>query len=100
VLRVDVKEARSSGPDRLERPANDARYRALSHSIINEPFKLLICRVLAAAPQTFTVIFAVKVWSASIGAGLRADVRQLIFRDRSRSIDSWGARRTLHRAST
>jgi len=32
-----------------------------SHSIINEPSKLLICKANAAAPQTFTVILTVKV---------------------------------------
>ena len=30
-----------------------------SHSIINEPSKLLICKALASAPQIFTVIFTV-----------------------------------------
>jgi len=45
---------------------------AYSHSIINEPSKLLIRGAVAAAPQTFTVIFTVKLSSTSIGGGLRA----------------------------
>jgi len=59
-----------------------------SHSIINEPSKLLILKELAAAPQIFTVIFTVKVRSTSIGAGLRAIRSEVTFRDLSTSIDS------------
>ena len=59
-----------------------------SHSIINEPSKLLICKHPAAAPQKFTVIFTVKVRSTSIGAGLRATGPEATFRDLSTSIDS------------
>ena len=57
-----------------------------SHSIINEPSKLLIRKALAAAPQTFTVIFTVKVRSISIGAGFWAIRPKMTFRDLSRSI--------------
>ncbi len=63
-----------------------------SHSIINEPSKLLIGKALDAASQIFTVIFTVKVRSASIGAGFRPVLRKLTFRDLSRTIDSWVAR--------
>jgi len=59
-----------------------------SHSIINEPSKLLICRVLAAASKAFTVTFTVKVPGTSIGAGLRAIRPKVTFRDLSTSIDS------------
>lgn len=59
-----------------------------SHSIINEPSKLLICNAHDAAPQKFTVIFTVKVRSTSIGAGLRAIQPDVTFRDLSTSIDS------------
>jgi hypothetical protein len=44
----------------------------LSHSIINEPSKLLSRKALAAASKIFTVIFTVNLSSTSIGAGLRA----------------------------
>lgn len=54
-----------------------------SHSIVNEPSKLLIGKALDAASQTFTVIFAVKVRSTSIGEGFRAVLRKLTFRDLS-----------------
>ncbi len=57
-----------------------------SHSIINEPSKLLIRKALAAAPQTFTVIFTVKVRSISIGAGFWAIRLKMTFLDLSRSI--------------
>jgi len=43
---------------------------------------------LAAAPQTFTVIFTVNLSGTSIGAGFRAVRPKLIFRDLSTSIDS------------
>jgi hypothetical protein len=59
-----------------------------SHSIINEPSKLLICNAPEADPQKFTVIFTVKVRSTSIGAGLRAIRPEATFRDLSTSIDS------------
>ena len=59
-----------------------------SHSIINEPSKLLIRKAIAAAPQTFTVIFTVSLSSTSIGAGFRAVRPKLTFRDLSTSIDS------------
>jgi hypothetical protein len=59
-----------------------------SHSIINEPSKLLIRNVFAASSQTFTVIFTVRMRSTSIGAGFRAVRRKLTFRDLSTSIDS------------
>jgi hypothetical protein len=71
-----------------------------SHSIINEPSTLLICNGLGAAPQKFTVTFTVKARSASIGAGLRAILRRLTFRDLSRTIDSWVAREPFTGAST
>ena len=70
-----------------------------SHSIINELSKLLIRKALAAAPQTFTVIFTVNLSGTSIGAGFRAVSRKLTFRDLSRSIDSRDHRRHLRRAS-
>jgi hypothetical protein len=59
-----------------------------SHSIVNEPSKLLIRRALAAAPQTFTVIFTVNLSGTSIGAGFRAIVKKGTFRDLSTSIGS------------
>ena len=59
-----------------------------SHSIINEPTKLLICKVLATASQSFAVILTVKVLITSIGTGFRAVLRKLTFRDLSTSIDS------------
>jgi hypothetical protein len=61
-----------------------------SHSIINEPSKLLIRKVVAATPQTFTVIFTVNLSGTSIGAGFRAVRPKLTFRDLSTSIDSRG----------
>jgi len=70
-----------------------------SHSIINEPSKLLIRRVLAAASQILTVIFTVNLSGISIGAGFRAVSRKLTFRDLSTSIDSRDHRRHLRRAS-
>jgi len=63
-----------------------------SHSIINEPSKLLICNHTDAAPQKFTVVFTVKVRSTSIGAGLRATRPEATFRDLSTSIDSYDDR--------
>jgi len=59
-----------------------------SHSIINEPSKLLICKPTDAAPQKFTVIFTVKVLGTSIGAGFRAIRPKATFRDLSTSIES------------
>jgi len=59
-----------------------------SHSIINERSKLWICNTREAAPAKFTVIFTVKVRSASIGAGMRAIRPEATFRDLSTSIDS------------
>ena len=53
-----------------------------------------------AALQKFTVIFTVKVRSTSIGAGLRAILRRLTFRDLSRTIDSWVAQEHFTGAST
>lgn len=61
---------------------------AYSHSIVNEPSKLLICRPPDPARRKFTVIFTVKVRSTSIGAGLRAIRPEATFRDLSTSIDS------------
>jgi hypothetical protein len=49
---------------------------------------LLIRKALAAAPQTFTVILTVNLSGTSIGAGFRAVLRKLTFRDLSTSIDS------------
>jgi hypothetical protein len=63
-----------------------------SHLIVNEPSKLLICRVLSAASQTFTVTFTVNLSGTSIGAGFRAIRPKVTFRDLSRSNDAWGAR--------
>jgi len=59
-----------------------------SHSIIDEPSELLICNAPEADPQKFTVIFTVKVRSASIDAGLRAIRPEATYRDLSTSIDS------------
>jgi hypothetical protein len=73
--------------------------RSHSHSIINEPSKLLIRKALAAAPQTFTVIFTVNLSGTSIGAGLQAIRPKLTFRDLSTSIDSRDHRRHHRRAS-
>jgi hypothetical protein len=70
-----------------------------SHSIINEPSKLLICNAPETTPQKFTVIFTVKVRSTSIGAGLRAIRPEATFRDLSTSIDSRDRPRRHRRAS-
>jgi hypothetical protein len=43
-----------------------------SHSIINEPSKSLIRKVLTTASRIFTVILAVNLSGTSIGEGLRA----------------------------
>ena len=59
-----------------------------SHSIINEPSKLLISKCLQVARSIFTVIFTVKVSGTSIGAGFRAIRRKVTFRDLSTSIGS------------
>jgi hypothetical protein len=59
-----------------------------SHSIINEPSKLLIRKALAAASKIFTVIFTVNLCSTRIGAGFRPVRPNLTFRDLSTSIDS------------
>jgi hypothetical protein len=48
----------------------------------------LIRKALAAASQTFTVIFTVNLSGTSIGAGFRAVRPKLTFRDLSTSIDS------------
>jgi hypothetical protein len=61
-----------------------------SHSIINEPRKLLICNVLAAALKILTVTFAVNLSGTSIGAGFRAVRPKLTFRDLLRSIGGHG----------
>ena len=59
-----------------------------SHSIINEPSKLLMCKEQDAASQIFTVTFTVNLSGTSIGAGLRAVRLKLTLRDLSTSIDS------------
>ena len=59
-----------------------------SHSIINEPSKLWICKVLAAASKTFAVTFTVEVPGTSIGAGLRAIRPKVTLRALSTSIGS------------
>jgi argininosuccinate synthase len=63
-----------------------------SHSIINEPSKLLISKCLQVARAIFTVIFTVKVLGTSIGAGFRAIRRKVTFRDLSTSIGSGASR--------
>jgi hypothetical protein len=70
-----------------------------SHSIINEPSKLLIRNEPEAAPPKFTVIFTVKVRSTSIGAGLQAIRSEVTFRDLSTSIDSDDDSRDRRRVS-
>jgi hypothetical protein len=70
-----------------------------SHSIINEPFKLLIRKVLDAASPILTVIFTVNPLRSSIGAGLRVIRPNLTFRDLSTSIDSHDDRGHHRRAS-
>lgn len=67
-------------------------FETYSHSIINEPLKLLICNVPASASQIFTVTSTVNLSRSSIGAGFRAIGPKVTFRDLSTSIDSWGAR--------
>jgi hypothetical protein len=69
------------------------------HSIINKPSKLLMRKALAAAPQTFTVIFTVNLSGISIGAGFRAIRPKVTLRDLSTSIDSQDHRRQHRRAS-
>ena len=56
-------------------------------------------KALAAATQILTVTFTVNLPGTSIGAGFRAVLRKLTFRDLSRSIDSCDHRRHLRRAS-
>lgn len=75
-----------------EKRGGPGRTRFHSHSIINEPSKLLICNAPEAVPQKFTVIFTVKVRSTSIGAGFRATRPEASFRDLSTSIDSYDDR--------
>jgi hypothetical protein len=58
-----------------------------SHSIINEPLKLLICNVSASALKIFTVTFTDKLLRSSIGAGFQAIGPKVTFRDLSTSID-------------
>jgi len=52
----------------------------------------LIRKALAASSQAFTVTITVNLSGTSIGAGLRAVLRRLTYRDLSRTIDSWVAR--------
>lgn len=59
-----------------------------SHSIMNEPSKLLIRKELGGAAQIFTVIFTVNLPGTSIGGGFRAIVKKGTFRDLSPSIGS------------
>jgi hypothetical protein len=81
-------------------PAPTGRVVPYSHSIINEPSKLLICEEIAAASQIFAVIFTVNLSGTSIGAGFRAVLRRLTFRDLSRTVDSWVAHEHFTGAST
>jgi hypothetical protein len=60
----------------------------------------LIRKALAAAPQTFTVIFTVNLSGTSIGAGFRAIRPKVTFRDLSRTIGSWVARKRFTGAAT
>jgi len=69
-------------------PSVSLRTFPYSHSIINEPSKLLIRRALASASQIFTVIFTANLPGTSIGADLRAIRPEATFRDLSTSIDS------------
>ena len=73
--------------------------RGHSLSLTYEPSKLLIRKVLGAAPQVLTVTLAVNLSDTSIGEGFRAVLRNLTFRDLSRSIDSRDHRRHLRRTS-
>ena len=59
-----------------------------SHSIVNEPSKLLNCNALSSDLRTFTVIFTVKVSGTSVGAAFRPIRRKVTFRDLSTSIGS------------
>jgi hypothetical protein len=79
-----VIEVKRGGPAPTETQTDLEAY---SHSIINEPSALLIRKALAAASQTFTVIFTVNLSGTSMGAGFRAVLRKLTCRDLSTSID-------------
>jgi hypothetical protein len=70
-----------------------------SHSIINEPAKLLICMASEHGTKVSTVILTVNLSRTSIGAHFRAIRRKLTFRDLSISIDSRDHRRHYWRAS-
>jgi hypothetical protein len=59
-----------------------------SHSIINDPSKLLIFHAPEAAPRKFTVSFKRQIAEHQHGAGLRAIRPEANFRDLSTSIDS------------
>ena len=99
-MRRPFPPAACTPPDatRLE-TASTGGFAPYSHSIINEPSKLLICNAPEAAPPKFTVIFTVKVRSTSIGAGLQAIRSEVTFRDLSTSIDSNDDSRGRRRAS-
>jgi hypothetical protein len=90
--------------DSVRRPQSSGRYPLSacphSHSIINEPSKLLIRKAPAASSQTFAAILAVNLSGTSIGARLRAALRKLTFRNLSRTIDSWVARKRFAGAAT
>jgi hypothetical protein len=65
-----------------------AGLKTYSHSIINEPSKLLIRNGRAGVPQILTVTFTVNLSGTSIGAGFRAIRPKSTFRYLSGSIDS------------
>jgi len=67
-----------------------------SHSIINEPSKLLICVETDGVAPIFTVIFTVNPQRSSIGAGFRPVQPKRTFRDLSTSIDSHDDRGQHH----
>ena len=62
-----------------------------SHSIVNEPSKLLIGTALDAASKIVSVILTVNLSGTSIGEGFRLVRPKLTFRDLSTSIDSHDA---------
>jgi hypothetical protein len=76
---VDIRTLRRRQPtwrlafgDRSRYTAIDLESPPYSHSIINEPSKLLIRSGFNAPRQRFTVILTVNLSGTSIGAGLRA----------------------------
>ncbi len=83
----DRPECQTTPPIDLHRHRSPAKP-PYSHSIINERSKPLTRKPIAAATQTFTVIFTVNLSGTSNGAGFRPVRPRRTFPDLSTSIDS------------